>query len=218
MLDLREPAQLEVDGVLENVWVDQVTVSSLDFPTNETITFWIGTEAGDVHQAELYTHDDVRVGLDPRRAVYRAHSAAVTRVEFHPGSEGMGFGDLFLTSSMDRTVKLWKRRGVGDAFCRDGGDGKGGIGGAEFKGETVSRSPRAAEKGAESPTGGEGADPMDVAPIYSSGEGKDCVYDVRWHPVHPALFARVDGSNTFDLYNLNVDTQVSFLCSFAPLL
>jgi dynein intermediate chain, cytosolic len=34
------------------------------------------------------------------------------------------------------------------------------------------------------------------------------VYDVRWHPAHPAVFGTVDGSGQFDLWNLNTDTKV----------
>lgn len=32
--------------------------------------------------------------------------------------------------------------------------------------------------------------------------------DVAWSPIHPALFAGVDGSGRLDLWNLNQDTEV----------
>lgn len=32
--------------------------------------------------------------------------------------------------------------------------------------------------------------------------------DVAWSPVHPALFAAVDGGGRLDLWNLNQDTEV----------
>lgn len=48
-----------------------------------------------------------------------------------------------------------------------------------------------------------------LTPIYSFDEADDYVYDVRWHPTQPALFGSVDGSGKFDLWNLNVDTEVS---------
>lgn len=35
------------------------------------------------------------------------------------------------------------------------------------------------------------------------------MYDVKWSPTHPALFASVDGGAKFDLWNLNADTEVS---------
>jgi len=34
------------------------------------------------------------------------------------------------------------------------------------------------------------------------------VYDVQWSPIHPALFAAVDGTGRLDLWNLNNDTEV----------
>ncbi|KAG9016699.1 hypothetical protein FRB90_002454 [Tulasnella sp. 427] len=44
--------------------------------------------------------------------------------------------------------------------------------------------------------------------VFHSQEADDYVYDVRWHPNHPALFGAADGSGRFDLWNLNVDTEV----------
>ena len=48
-----------------------------------------------------------------------------------------------------------------------------------------------------------------IAPLYSFEEADDYVYDVKWHPAHPAVFGAVDGSGRFDIWNLNVDTEVS---------
>uniref|UniRef100_A0A8C9U538 Cytoplasmic dynein 1 intermediate chain 1 n=1 Tax=Scleropages formosus TaxID=113540 RepID=A0A8C9U538_SCLFO len=45
-------------------------------------------------------------------------------------------------------------------------------------------------------------------PLYSFEDNADYVYDVMWSPVHPALFAAVDGMGRLDLWNLNSDTEV----------
>ncbi|KAK2721255.1 cytoplasmic dynein 1 intermediate chain-like isoform X3 [Artemia franciscana] len=45
-------------------------------------------------------------------------------------------------------------------------------------------------------------------PIYSFEDNGDYIYDVAWSPVHPALFATVDGTGRLDLWNLNQDTEV----------
>uniref|UniRef100_A0A3B4EMB5 Uncharacterized protein n=1 Tax=Pygocentrus nattereri TaxID=42514 RepID=A0A3B4EMB5_PYGNA len=45
-------------------------------------------------------------------------------------------------------------------------------------------------------------------PLYSFEDNADYVYDVMWSPVHPALFATVDGMGHLDLWNLNNDTEV----------
>lgn len=44
--------------------------------------------------------------------------------------------------------------------------------------------------------------------MYSFEDNWDYVMDVAWSPVHPALFAGVDGSGRLDLWNLNQDTEV----------
>jgi len=35
------------------------------------------------------------------------------------------------------------------------------------------------------------------------------VYDVAWSPIHPAVFATVDGMGRLDVWNLNQDTEVN---------
>ncbi|ROL47804.1 Zinc finger protein ZFAT [Anabarilius grahami] len=44
--------------------------------------------------------------------------------------------------------------------------------------------------------------------LYSFEDNADYVYDVMWSPVHPALFATVDGNGRLDLWNLNNYTEV----------
>ena len=46
-------------------------------------------------------------------------------------------------------------------------------------------------------------------PLYSFEDNGDYVYDVAWSPIHPAVFATVDGMGRLDVWNLNQDTEVS---------
>lgn len=48
----------------------------------------------------------------------------------------------------------------------------------------------------------------ETKPLYSFEDNGDYVYDVAWSPVHPALFAAVDGTGRLDMWNLNTDTEV----------
>jgi dynein intermediate chain len=48
-------------------------------------------------------------------------------------------------------------------------------------------------------------------PIYSFEEAADYIYDVRWCPSHPAMFATVDGTGSLDLWNLNEETEIPIL-------
>jgi len=145
----------------------EVAITTLDFPDNETTTFWVGTEEGNVYQANRYDRAGAKAGLN-QYDVYKGHSGPVMGLHFHPLVGPVDFSDLFLTSSVDWTVKLWRSKSLA-------------------KPSTTQHT---------------------VAPIYSFDEADDYVYDVKWHPAHPASFGTVDGSGKFDLWNLNADTEV----------
>jgi WD40 repeat protein len=49
---------------------------------------------------------------------------------------------------------------------------------------------------------------QETKPIYSFDVTGDYVYDVAWSPIHPAVFASVDGGGRLDLWNLNNDTEL----------
>ncbi|XP_050406391.1 cytoplasmic dynein 1 intermediate chain 2 isoform X15 [Patella vulgata] len=44
--------------------------------------------------------------------------------------------------------------------------------------------------------------------IHSFEDNSDYVYGVEWSPIHPALFASVDGNGRLDLWHLNNETEV----------
>jgi len=146
----------------------EVAITCLDFPANETTSFWVGTEEGALYQANRYDRAGAKAGLN-QFDVYRGHTGPVTGLSFHPLTGSIDFSDLFLTSSVDWTVKLWRNR-------------------------------RDVKPGAPQLT--------NVPPLYSFDEADDYVYDVKWHPAHPAIFGSVNGSGRFDLWNLNMDTEV----------
>ncbi|KAF5373244.1 hypothetical protein D9615_007436 [Tricholomella constricta] len=145
----------------------EVAITTLDFPDNETTTFWVGTEEGTVYQANRYDRAGAKAGLN-QHDMYKGHAGPVMGLHFHPLIGPVDFSDLFLTSSVDWTVKLWRAKSLAKP----------------------STTPHA------------------IAPLYSFDESDDYVYDVKWHPAHPAVFGTVDGSGHFDLWNLNTDTEV----------
>jgi len=55
-------------------------------------------------------------------------------------------------------------------------------------------------------------------PLYSFEDNGDYVYDVAWSPVHPALFATVDGTGRLDLWDLNQVTAYVAAAAVAVLL
>ncbi|KAG5721336.1 Cytoplasmic dynein 1 intermediate chain 1 [Termitomyces sp. T112] len=145
----------------------EVAITTFDFPDNETTTFWAGTEEGSVYQANRYDRAGAKAGLN-QYDVYKGHAGPVMSLHFHPLIGPVDFSDLFLTSSVDWTVKLWRAKSL-------------------TKPSTT---------------------PHVISPLYSFDEADDYVYDVKWHPAHPAVFGTADGSGHFDLWNLNTDTEV----------
>jgi dynein intermediate chain len=151
----------------------EVAITTLNFPDNETTTFWVGTEEGTVYQANRYDRAGAKAGLN-QFDLYKGHSGPVMGLHFHPLIGSVDFSDLFLTCSADWTVKLWRSKSAAKISA------------------TI----------------------QNVSPLYSFEESDDYVYDVKWHPQHPALFGSVDGSGKFDLWNLNTDTEVGHLFLF----
>ncbi|KAF9153175.1 hypothetical protein BG015_003923 [Linnemannia schmuckeri] len=147
---------------------DEVAVTTLGFPDGETNAFWVGTEEGSVYQANRYARAGSQAGINTAYS-YKGHFGPITGLHFHPLFGPMDFSDLYLTSSVDWTVKLWRKR----------------------------THPKPATP-----------DNAVVHPLYSFETADDYVYDVKWSPTHPAIFGTVEGSGKFEVWNLNLDTEV----------
>ncbi|KAJ1958404.1 hypothetical protein GGI12_004744 [Dipsacomyces acuminosporus] len=50
--------------------------------------------------------------------------------------------------------------------------------------------------------------PTDIKPLHVFDAFDDYVYDARWSPTHPAVFASVDGTGRLALWNLNQDIEL----------
>jgi dynein intermediate chain, cytosolic len=91
---------------------NEVSITCFDFPDDEASTFWIGTEEGGIHQAHRYDRAGSKAGLNLKDS-YQSHAGPVTSLDFHPLRGPVDFSDLFLTTSVDWTVKLWRARSTG---------------------------------------------------------------------------------------------------------
>ena len=89
---------------------------------------------------------------------YEGHQGPIRGLDCHNSHGPIDFSHLFLTSSVDWTLKLWSVK--------------------------------------------------ENKPLYSFEDNGDYVYDVAWSPIHPAVFATVDGMGRLDIWNLNQDTEV----------
>jgi dynein intermediate chain len=183
---------------------DEVSITALDFPESETSTFWIGTEEGSIYQAHRYDRATAKAGLNADE-VYRGHAGPVTGLDFHPSSGNIDFSDLFLSSSVDWTVKLWRTRAA--KASTSGSAGAAGAGESRTQERDRTASGSGSSGAGAGAAGGSGSGRP--APLHSFEEADDYVFDVKWHPQHPAMFGSVDGTGKFDLWNLNHDAEVS---------
>lgn len=185
---------------------DEVSITSLGFPLGETTSFWVGTEEGNVYSANRYDRAGAKAGLN-QNEVYKGHSGPVTGMSFHPVEGRVDLSDLFLTCGVDWTIKLW-RAGTSSSSSTSNSTNTNGQSSSTTTTSTTTK------PSTLTTTPGVAA----IAPLFSFEEADDYVYDVKWHPHHPALFASVDGAGKFDLWNLNLDTEVSQLFLFFLLL
>ncbi|GFU37652.1 cytoplasmic dynein 1 intermediate chain 2 [Trichonephila clavipes] len=129
-----------------------VSVTSLSFPSGDYNNFIVGSEEGTIYTA---CRHGSKAGI---HELFEGHQGPVTGISSHGAQGHIDFSHLFLSSSMDWTVKLWSLK--------------------------------------------------DSKPLYSFEDNGDYVCDVAWSPVHPSVFACVDGMGRLDVWNLNNDTEL----------
>ncbi|KAH8325559.1 hypothetical protein KR067_001629 [Drosophila pandora] len=161
-----------------------IAITSMAFPANEINSLVMGSEDGYVYSASRH---GLRSGVNE---VYERHLGPITGISTHYNQLSPDFGHLFLTSSIDWTIKLWSLKVTGPLSIVHSS-----LTYSSFF--------------------------QDTKPLHSFEDNSDYVMDVAWSPVHPALFAAVDGSGRLDLWNLNQDTEVptaSIVVAGAPAL
>lgn len=166
---------------------DEVSVTCMAFPDNETSTFWVGSEEGNVYCANRYDRAGAKAGL-VQSDIYRGHTGPVLGIDFHPSHGPIDFSDLFLTCGVDWTVKLWRAKAN------------------TAQTQAASAAPPATSNKLLPPH--QVSSIASISPLAVFEEANDYVFDVKWHPKHPALFGSVNGSGNFDLWNLNADAEV----------
>ncbi|TIB93772.1 WD40 repeat-like protein [Wallemia mellicola] len=93
---------------------DEVAITCLDLPHAETMSFYVGTEEGAIYHAHRHDRAGVKAGVD-HNEIYAGHNAPINSLNFHPlyrtTTNAIDFTDLFLTTSLDWTIKLWSTKG-----------------------------------------------------------------------------------------------------------
>ena len=131
-------------------------VTCVSFPQNDFNNFITGSEEGTIYASSR--HGSKAGNNETPGIIFEGHQGPVTSVHCHPVQTQLDFSHLFLSSSIDWTVKLWSVK--------------------------------------------------EKYPLHSFEDNNEYVYDVKWSPSHPALFATADGTGRIDLWNLNNDTEL----------
>ncbi|XP_024938170.1 cytoplasmic dynein 1 intermediate chain isoform X7 [Cephus cinctus] len=98
-LDMLSQPQEKLD--LQTKQSKPIAVTSLAFPHSDVNNFIVGSEDGTVYSA---CRHGTKAGVTE---TYEGHQGPVTGVSAHLVQDGIDFSHLFLTSSIDWTIKLW---------------------------------------------------------------------------------------------------------------
>lgn len=160
---------------------DEVSPTCVGFPPSDPTSFLIGTEEGTVYPCHRYDRAGARAGLD-QDLRYKGHTAPVMGLNFHSARGPVDLSDLVLTSSLDWTVKLWKVRPFSSS--------------SRATGTTTSKYSADYDATTENIS------------CVAEFPREDVVYDARWAPQRPGVFALVDGSGSVEVWDLLVDTEI----------
>lgn len=147
------------------------------FPPADPTSFLVGTEEGTIYPCHRYDRAGAGAGTDTRLR-YKGHTAPVTSLHFHPARGRIDFGDLFLSTGLDWSVKLWKSRPASSTSV------------------VAPSAGNAAGKSSEI-----------VDPLLDLSRD-DVVYDAKWSPQRPGVFSAVDGAGSVEVWDLTADTEV----------
>ncbi|KAK4696352.1 dynein cytoplasmic 1 intermediate chain, partial [Lecanoromycetidae sp. Uapishka_2] len=150
------------------------------FPGSDPTSFLVGTEEGTIYPCHRYDRAGAKAGVD-NRLRYKGHTAPVMSLDFHPARGPVDLGDLVLSSSLDWTIKLWKTRAATSA---------------SIAASSTSSTHNQATSNEQT-----------VGPLLDMPQ-EDIVYDARWSPHKPGVFASVDGAGNVDVWDLTMDTEV----------
>ena len=159
---------------------EDLAPTAMSFPQPDPTFFVVGTEEGSIYPCHRYDRAGAKAGVDQRLA-YRGHSAPVMSTSFHPARGPVDLGDLLLSSSLDWTVRLWRVRPPSTT-------------------STATTTTTTTSSAATPP-------PQAISPILEINR-EDVVYDARWSPTRPGVFALVDGAGHVEVWDLYSDTEI----------
>ncbi|KAK9456861.1 putative cytoplasmic dynein intermediate chain [Dipodascopsis uninucleata] len=194
-IDLKMPAPSRTEDLAP---------TSLAFGTSDMSFYLVGTEEGSIYPCSRNVRAGTKTGIDSS-IVYRGHPAPVTAVALHPANGPFDLSDLFLSSSLDWSVRLWRAR-------------KPQNNGAIAAQSSAISSSRSNSVGASnsnnnsSLSSGLNYSITAIEPLLEFS-GEDAMYDVSWSPFRPGIFASVGCSGKLDVWNIAIETEIPIASS-----
>ncbi|ERF68479.1 hypothetical protein EPUS_05618 [Endocarpon pusillum Z07020] len=158
---------------------EDLAPTCMAFPPSDPSFFLVGTEEGTIHPCHRYDRAGAKAGVDTKLA-YKGHTAPVMSSQFHPAKGPVDLSDMLLTASVDWSVKLWR-----------------------IMPATSSSSVTTAVGSTSLASGG----PLPITPVLDISR-EDLVYDAKWAPQKPSVFACVTGAGELEVFDLNIDLEV----------
>ncbi|KAI5808166.1 WD40-repeat-containing domain protein [Peziza echinospora] len=200
---------------------DDLAPTCIAFPHSDPTYFLVGTEEGTVYPCHRYDRAGAKAGVEPRVS-YRGHHAPVMSLDFHPVRGPVDLGDLVLSSSLDWSVKLWKARPPASAAATAAAAAAAAISPHHHQQATQLTAP---SLGTTSSSSASTSTPISLSQASTASSSiahpilefsrEDVVYDAKWNPIKPGMFALVDGAGQLEVWDITVDTEVP-LCKATP--
>lgn len=163
---------------------DDLAPKCMSFPSADPTFFVVGSEEGTIYPCHRYDRAGAKAGVDVRIA-FKGHTAPIMSTQYHPGRGPVDLGDLVLSSSSDWTVKLWRTK----AAAAPG---------------TATK----VQNNGASATNGDSTSQAEAISPFLDVSLEDLVYDARWSPNKPSVFAAVTGAGDLQVFDLLSDIEV----------
>jgi dynein intermediate chain len=164
----------------------------------------VGTEQGGLYLVHRQDRAGgaAKAGIDPR-VMFEGHAAPVMSIDFHKAIGPLDLSDLALSAGLDWTIKLWRVREASDvAAAFSPTEDPFGRSGERSRPSTAS-----ANRGASYANYMTGPKVPAQAPLLDIPKD-DAVYDVKWSPARPGVFASVSGGGALEIYDLNDNVEI----------
>eukprot|EP00942_MAST-04A_sp_MAST-4A-sp1_P003337 g3337.t1 len=186
----------------------EVAVTSMSFAAGDSNEFCAGAENGCIYAAQVHGQNKVKK--------YEGHFGPITSLMFHPGHQLSKNGNIG-SNNGDNSIGVGGnsgRTGSGKNVEGDGATSNNAMTERELS-SIADHSGRAkslllsssvdwtVKLWSHQPRNGE----QPLREVANFRSARDYVYDVRWSPVHPGMFAYVDGGGLLHVWDVNSDME-----------